>query len=253
METCSALGTDEVTIPWNHVVDAHSRWKLMAVISMRRMLAAVRLPTPCGKPINLMHVISTIQGSRLLLEKEIKNPQWASAEGSRERGWQLSSVHWMKVWPWSISQVSAWVSEGHKHEACSHFSSYREWFPACVVTASVQLVGTVLYKGRKNYSRIGLQWNSKRYIQKSCTSTEIQLSVKPVCGMLTRGRVLDGAMWACCMLHPAAAHPRASWTLLLFQGMQSWLQLWLSGKDRIRAANFHHAPPLLPADFLTRA
>lgn len=182
METCSALGTDEVPIPWNHVVDAHSRWKLMAVISMRRMLAAVRLPTPCGKPINLRHVISTIQGSRLLLEKEIKNPQWASAEGSRERGWQLSSVHWMKVWPWSISQVSAWVSEGHKHEACSHFSSYREWFPACVVTASVQLVGTVLYKGRKNYSRIDLQWNSKRYIQKSCTSTEIQLSVKPVVG-----------------------------------------------------------------------
>lgn len=32
----------------NHVVDAHSRWKLMTVISMRRMVAAQRYP--CSPP-----------------------------------------------------------------------------------------------------------------------------------------------------------------------------------------------------------
>lgn len=38
----------DVPIPRNHVVDAHSRWKLMAVISRRRMLAALR--HPCYPP-----------------------------------------------------------------------------------------------------------------------------------------------------------------------------------------------------------
>lgn len=73
------------------------------------------LPTPCGMTINLMCVISTIQGCRPLLEKEIKNPQCAIAEGSRERGWQFLSVHWMKICPLSSSEVNTWVLAGHTY------------------------------------------------------------------------------------------------------------------------------------------
>lgn len=52
------------------------------------------LPTPCGMAINLMCVVSTMQGCRPLLEKEIKNPQRAIAEGSRERmAIFVSSLH----------------------------------------------------------------------------------------------------------------------------------------------------------------
>lgn len=43
------------------------------------------LPTPCGMAINLMCAVSTMRGCRPLLEKEIKSPQWETAEGGRER------------------------------------------------------------------------------------------------------------------------------------------------------------------------
>jgi len=71
------------------------------------------LPTPCGMTINLIHVNSTIQGCRPLPEKEIKNPQCVIAEGSRERGWQFLSAHWMKTQTPSSPEVNTRVSEVH--------------------------------------------------------------------------------------------------------------------------------------------
>lgn len=119
------------------------------------------LPTPCGMTINLVCVISTIQGCRSLLETEIKkNPQHAIAEGSRERGWQFLSVCWMKIEPLSISEVNAWVLAGHTYLSVptatqSGSYSHTVWFPACLVTASVQLVLTMLghIKGEERWWR----------------------------------------------------------------------------------------------------
>lgn len=83
----------------------------------------------------------------------------------------------------SISHISAWVSEGHKHQACSCSSSYMEWFPACLVT-SVQLVCTVLYKGTKTTVEMTFSVAIKVYLEElhfHCDTTA-QLSVKPAVG-----------------------------------------------------------------------
>lgn len=80
----------DIPIPRNRVVDAHSRWQLMAVICTRSAgcTKAPLLPAPCGMTINLMCVISTIRGCRPLLEKEIKKiyNEQLLREGQEEDG-----------------------------------------------------------------------------------------------------------------------------------------------------------------------
>lgn len=216
------------------------------------------LPTLCGTAINLMCVVSTIQGCRPLLEKEIKSPQGAIAEGSRERVWQFLSVHWMKIWPLSSSEVNTGVLEGHEDVPIPIATRCGS---LCLATAPVQLLFATLghTKGEERQRRGPLAWH-QRYIWKRCVSTQTLFSWlqdgSVRCWYHEEWRLVLGR--ACSMLYPAARargeRPRAVRSALPVQGIRG--RLCFSDfleKTESGQLTFRHVPYLLPADFLACA
>lgn len=144
METRSALGTN-----WHFYTQKSRRCSQQMEIDGCNLheedagcTKPPLLPTLCGMTINLMCVISTIQGYRPLLEKEIKKFTLSNCWG-KKRNKLAIFVHSLdedtareQLWSWHLSTRGANIR--------LHPYNYIVWFSACLAAASVQLVFTML-------------------------------------------------------------------------------------------------------------
>lgn len=212
METHSALGTN-----WHsYTQESHRCSQQMEIDGCNLQeedascTKAPLLPTPCGVTINLMCLISTIQGCKPLLEKEVKNPQCAIAEGSRERGWQFLSVHRMKIRPLSSSEVNMWVLAGHAYVSVPTATSCGSLSAWCSISAG-GFYNAGSHKGRRTILEMTFSVASKVYFEELHFHwNTVQLSAKSVLRdtniMKSDGWCYAGSAACYIQLHEQAEH-----------------------------------------------